>query len=155
MFGVLGTSTHLSGILVSVSASICLSVHNSHASCSPSLWGAPLLDWMHLDVCYASCCCSLLCSFHYVSSFYYHCYNYYYSSDCCVFWYIISSLSGYHPPSLVGLLATSDQHEVVLPPLLTPRHSGSSDGLALCCSSNLHLKCLFRLMPIMLWVLHR
>ena len=33
-------------------------------------------------------------------------------------------------PSLMGLLATPGQHDVVLPPLLTPRHSGSVVGLA-------------------------
>ena len=65
-----GTSVHLSGILVSVGKSICLSVHNSHVSCSPSLWIVYLLDWMLMDVCCASCCCSYLCNFHYVSSFY-------------------------------------------------------------------------------------
>ena len=35
-----GLSVHLSGISVSVSTSICLSVHNSHTSYSPSLWVA-------------------------------------------------------------------------------------------------------------------
>ena len=34
----------------------------SHTSCFPSLWVASLLDWMSMDVCYASCCCSFLCS---------------------------------------------------------------------------------------------
>ena len=53
---------HLSGISVSVSTSICLSAHNSHTSCSSSLWVASLLDWMPMDVCYASFHCSFLCS---------------------------------------------------------------------------------------------
>ena len=97
-----GTSVHLSGISVSVGTSICLSVHNSHASCSPSLWATSLLDWMLMEVYYASCCCSFLCSFHYVSSFYYHDCDYYSSSDCCVFWYTVSSLNSYHGPLLDG-----------------------------------------------------
>ena len=97
-----GTTVHLWGILVSVSTPICFSVHNSHASFSPSLWVASLLDWIPMDVCYVSCCCSFLCSFHYVSSFYYHGYDYYFSGDCCVFFYVISSLSGYHGPLLDG-----------------------------------------------------
>ena len=33
-------------------------------------------------------------------------------------------------PSLMGLPATSGQHDVALPPLLTPRHSRSVVGLA-------------------------
>ena len=40
----------------------CLSVHNSHTSCSQSLWITSLVDWMPMDVGYASCCCSFLCS---------------------------------------------------------------------------------------------
>ena len=79
-----GASVHLSGILMSVSTSICPSIHNSHTSCSPSLWVASLLDWMPMDVCYASCCCSFLCSYHYVSSFYSLSYDYYCSHDLCV-----------------------------------------------------------------------
>ena len=55
-----GTSTSVRHFCVSTS--ICLSVHNSHNSCSPSLWVASLLDWMPIDVWYASCCCSFLCS---------------------------------------------------------------------------------------------
>ena len=50
------TLVHLSDISVSVSTSICPSVHNSHTSCSPSLWVASLLDIMPMDVCYVSCC---------------------------------------------------------------------------------------------------
>ena len=42
---------------VSVGTSTCLSVHNSHTSCSPSLSVASLLDWMPMDVYCASCCC--------------------------------------------------------------------------------------------------
>ena len=86
-----------------------------------------------MDVYYASCCCSFLCSFHYVSSFYYHgCdYDYYFSSgDCCVLWYV-TSLNGLPwSPSLIGLPATSGQHDVIVLPPLTPRHSGNVVGLA-------------------------
>ena len=128
--GLLGASVYLSGISVSVSATICLSVHNSHTSCSPSLWVASLLDWVPMDVCYASCCCSFLCSFHYVLNFYHHSYNYFYSSsDCFVFWYIISSLNGYHGPLLDGASSNINQHDMVLLPLLTPRHPGGVVGL--------------------------
>ena len=56
-------SVHLSDISVSADASICLSVNNSHTSCSPSLWVASLLDWMPMDVCYASHCCSFFVVF--------------------------------------------------------------------------------------------
>ena len=51
-----GASVHLSDISVSVSTSICQSVHNGHTYCSPSLWVASLLDWMSMDVCFDSCC---------------------------------------------------------------------------------------------------
>ena len=107
----------------------CISVHNSHASCPPSLWVASLLDWIPIYVCFAPCCCSFLCSFHYVSSFYYHGYDYYSSSDCCVFWYVISSLNGYHGPLLDEASNNTGQHDVNLPPLLTPRHSEGVFGL--------------------------
>ena len=93
----LGASVHLSGISVSVSTSICLSVHNSHTSCSPSLWLPSLLDWIPMDIYYASFCCSFLCS---VSSYYYHGYDYYSFNDCCVLWYVISPLNSYHGPLL-------------------------------------------------------
>ena len=102
VLGPLGASVYLSGILLSVGTSICLSDHNSHASCFPSLWVTSLLDWMPMDVCYASCCCSFLCIFHYVPSFYYHGYDDYCSSDCCMFMYILSFLNKYHGPHLDG-----------------------------------------------------
>ena len=77
----LGTSALLSGILVSVSTSIVL-----------SLWVAA--SWTHyLDVCYASCYSFLVV--HYVSSLYYYSYDYYAPGDCTVLWYVISLIS-YH-----------------------------------------------------------
>ena len=115
---------------MSVGTSICPSVHNSHIICSPSLWVASLLDWMPMDVCYASCCCSFLCSFHYASSFYYHGYDYYSYGDCCVFCNIVYSPSSYYNPLLDGLPATSGQHDEVLPPHLISRHSGGVAGLS-------------------------
>ena len=118
-----GASVHLLGILVSVKTSICLSAHNSHTSSSPSLLATSLLDWMPMDVWYASCCCWFLCSFHYVSSFYYHSYDYYFSSDCCFFWCVISSLC-------MGLSATSGQNDVVLLSPLILKHSRGVTGLA-------------------------
>ena len=51
---------HLSGISVSVGTSSCLSVHNSQTRWSPSLWVTSSLDWMSMDVCYASYCCSFV-----------------------------------------------------------------------------------------------
>ena len=56
-----GASVQLSGISVSVGTSIAPQFI-SHTSCSSSLWVASLLDWMSIDVCYASSCCSFLCS---------------------------------------------------------------------------------------------
>ena len=126
-WGLLGASVHLSGISVSVGTSICLSAHNSHTSCFPSLWGASLLDWMLMDVCYASCCCSFLCS-------------------VCIMSQASTTMTATTPtpvtvvcsgtssflstvtmaPSLMGLPLTSGQHDVVL----TPRHSGGVVGLA-------------------------
>ena len=107
--GDLGASVHpiclgsFGGISTSIRHPfISPSVHNSHTSCSPSLWVASVLNWMPVDICYASCSSSFLCSFHYVSSFYYHGCDYYSSSDCCVFHYIISSLSGYNGSLLDG-----------------------------------------------------
>ena len=40
-----------------------LSLSNNHAHCFPSVWVASLLNWMLMDVCYASCCCTFLSSF--------------------------------------------------------------------------------------------
>ena len=52
-------------------------------------------------------------------------------------------------PSLMGSPATSGQHDVVLPPPLTLT-------LWKCCwPAATSMSCLFRLMPIMSWVLHR
>ena len=61
-WGLLGGINTSAKHFLSVSTSICLSVDNSHTSCSPSLWVSSLLDWMPMDVCYGSCCCSSLCS---------------------------------------------------------------------------------------------
>ena len=58
-------------------------------------------------------------------------------------------------PSLIVLPAPLGQCNVVLLPLLTLRCPRGVIGLPLCHSSNLHLWCHFRLMPIMPWVLHR
>ena len=58
-------------------------------------------------------------------------------------------------PSLMGLPTMLGQHDVVLPPPLTPRCSGGVLAMPLCHISKLHLCCLFRLVPIMPWVLHR
>ena len=149
-----GPSVHMSGISVAVSTSISLSVHKSHTSWSPSLLVAPLLDWMPVDICYASCCCSLLVF-----------------SLCpklllpqlwlLLHWLLCSPMhhlcSEQLPltPSLMGL----QQHWVNMMWFCHHHwHQGTLEVLLvmpLWCSSNLHLRCLFRLMPIMLPVLHR
>ena len=101
-WGLWGALVHLSGISVSVNTPICLSVHDSHTSCFPSLWVATLLDWIPMDVWYASFCCSFLCSVFIMSQ----------ASTTmamtttppviCVFQYLISPLNGYHGPILDG-----------------------------------------------------
>ena len=120
-WGLLVAAVHLSNISVSVGTSICLSAHNSYTSCSPSLWGS-LLDWMPMDVCYASLCCNFLCSVFIMPQA---------STTTAmtttppvtVVYSRRSSLltKVTMAPSLMGLPATSGQHDVVL---LTPRYSG-------------------------------
>ena len=84
-----------------------------------------------MDVCYASCFCSFLCSVFIVSQ----------ASTTMAMTptppvtVVCSSMSSLlsmitMPPSLMGLPVTSDQHDVVLLPPLTPRHSGVIVGLA-------------------------
>ena len=124
----LGATVHLSGISVSVGTSTCLSVHNSHNSSSQSLWATSLLDWMPMDVCCASCCCSFLCSVFIMSQV---------STTtstiittplanvvCSGMSSLLSTVT--MAPSLMGLPTTLGQYDVVLPPLLTPRHSGDN-----------------------------
>ena len=107
----------------------CLLVHQSHASCSPSLWVASLLDWMLMDVCYVSCCCTFLCSF--IMSQASTTMAMTTTPPMTVASSVISSYSSVTMvPFLMGLPATSCQHDVVLPPLLTPRHSGGVIGFA-------------------------
>ena len=127
-----GASVHLSDISVSTDASICLSVNNSHTSCSPSLWVASLLDWMPMDVCYASCCCSFLCSV-FIMSQAFTTMAMTTTPPVTVVCSGTSSLLSVviMAPSLMGLSAASGEHDVVLPPPLTPRHSGGDVGLAI------------------------
>ena len=107
----------------------CLSVHNSHVSCSPSLPVASLLDLMLMVVCYASCCCTFLCSFIMSQA----------SPTTAMtttplVTVVSSGMSSLSlvtiGPSLMGFPATLGQHDVVLPLPLTPRHSGGVVGLA-------------------------
>ena len=56
--------------------------------------------------------------------------------------------------SLTGLPATSGQHDVVLLPPLTPRHSGSVVGLATVLEQQPPSQMPLQAMPIMPWVLH-
>ena len=119
-----GVSVHLSGILVPVITSICLSVHITHASCSPSLWVASLLDWVLIDVCYVSCCCSL-CLKLLLQWLWLLLLQLLVSSGMSSLLSVVTMA-----PSLMGLPATSHQHDVVLPLPLIPRHSGSIVGLA-------------------------
>ena len=152
-----GTSVHLLGISVSVSTSIYLSVHNNQTSCSPLLWAAS----------YCSGCLWMYAMLHAVDLFF----------SCSVFimsqastttaatttspmTVVCSSMSSLlstvtMAPYMMGLPVTSGQHDVVLPLPLTPRNSGVLLALPLCHSSNLCLRCLFRLMPIMQWILYR
>ena len=101
---------------------------------------------------YDSSCCTFLVV-HYVSSLYYHGYDCYYSGDCGVFWYVISFISYYGSlfdgaSCNIGLTWFCHHcwHQGALEVLL---------ALPLCHSSDLHIWCLFRLMQIMPWVLHR
>ena len=62
VLGFWGASLHLSGISVSVSTSICPSVHNSY-QLLPIIVGYFFTGLNAHGHCYASCCCSFLCSF--------------------------------------------------------------------------------------------
>ena len=74
VMGTYGGSVHLyvlgslGGHQYICQAFLCLSVHpfasqfTSNTSCSPLLLVASLLDWVPMDVCYASCYCSFLCN---------------------------------------------------------------------------------------------
>ena len=115
IFGALGASAHLSGILLSVSLSIV----------SKSV----LLDWILLNVCYASCCCTFLCSIimSQVST-----------TTAMTTTYLVTVVSSgmlslsliTMAPSMMGLPATLGQRDVVLPPLLTPTFPGGVIGMA-------------------------
>ena len=147
-----GASVHLSDVSVSLSISIA----------SQLLWSNQLLSIIvgcfltELDVCYASCCFSFLCSVFIMSQA---------SSTTAMTTTspvtvgcsdMSSPLSmATMAPSVMVVPATSGLHDVVLLQLQTSRHSGSVVGLPLCHSSNLCLRCLFRLMAIMPWVLCR
>ena len=78
-----------------------------------------------MDVCYASCYCSFLCSVFIISQAS--------ATTAMITTPLVSVVcSGTSSilsmvnmaPFLIGLTVTSGQHDVVLPPLLTPRHSG-------------------------------
>ena len=125
-----GGHQYICQTFVSVSTSICLSVHNSHTSHFPSLWVASLLDWMPMDVCYVSCCCSFLVVFimSQASSTTAMTTTPLVTVVCSGTLCLLSMVT--MVPSLIGIPATSGQHDVVLPPLLTSRHSGGFVGLA-------------------------
>ena len=128
-----GVSVHLLGISESISTSICPSVYNSHTSFSPSLWVVSLMDWMPMDVYYASCCwlVPLFVVFLFMSE----------ASTtmaltttalvsvvCSTTSSILSTIT--MALSLMGLPTTSGKHDVVRPPSLTPRNSIGVVGLA-------------------------
>ena len=101
-----GTSTlvHGSDISGSVIASICLSVHNSHTSCSPSLWVASALDWMptmyamlHAVDLFFSCSVFIISQASTTTAM-----TSYSSCHCCMLQYIISPLTCYHGALLDG-----------------------------------------------------
>ena len=108
----------------------CLSVHNSHTSCSSSLWVASLLEWMPMYVCYASYCRTFLCSVFIMSQ----ASTTMATTTTPLVTAVCSSTSSLlsmvtMAPSLMGLSVTSGHYDVVLPPPLTPRHSGDVVGL--------------------------
>ena len=80
-------------------------------------------------VCYASCCCTFLCSF--IMSKASTTMAMTTTPPVIVVFSGMSSLSSITMvTSLKGLPATLGQHDVVLLPLLTPRHSGGVVGIA-------------------------
>ena len=84
-----------------------------------------------LDVCYASCCCSFLCSLFITSQ----ASTTTAMTTTSLFTVVYSGMSSLlsmvtMAPSLMGLPATSGQHDVVPPPLLTLRNSGGDVGPA-------------------------
>ena len=129
-------------------------IHNSDTSCSPFfgflLYGTGCL-WMY-DMLFAFV--PIFVVSEYVSSFYYHGYNYYSFCDCCVLWYIkCSSEQLPWPPPWWGF----QQYQVSMMWFCCHHcHQGTFEvvALPLCHSSILHLRFLFRLMPIIPWVLH-
>ena len=111
-------------------------------------WGIPPLvggSWGHISTCDAHMLILVHFVVHYVSHFYYG-YNYYSSSYGGFFWPVISLISdsGFFPDRVSSKLGSA--------------WSGSTTTLhakRLQRCYWLHLQCLFWLMPIMLWVLHR
>ena len=104
----------------------CLSIPNSHSSCSPSLWVASLLDWIFMDISYAVVLFFVVFIMSQASTM---------AMVTTPLMTVVSSGTSSlsvvtMAPSLMELPATSGQHDVVLPPPLTPRHSGSVFGLA-------------------------
>ena len=84
-----------------------------------------------MDVCYTSCCCSFLCSSFVISQASTTMLKTTTPPVTDVFSGTSSLLSIVTMvPSLIGLPATSGKHGVVLPPPLTPMHSGGVVGLA-------------------------
>ena len=123
-FGVFGEHQYICQHFGVCQYIICLSVHISHASCSPSLWVASYWTgclWMsallHAVVCFfvvflmsqASTTIATTTT-HPVTVV---------SSDTSSLLATVTMA-----PSLMELPATSGQHDVVLLPPLTPRHSG-------------------------------
>ena len=124
-----GVSVHMSGISVSVSTSICLSVNKSHVSCTPSLWLLPYwTGWLWMSAI-------LLAVPFFVAFIMSQASTTLATNTTPPVTVVSSGMSSLFSivtmvPSLMGLPATSGQHEVVLPPPLTPRHSGGAVGLA-------------------------
>ena len=130
VLGVLGASVHLSGISVPRYIHLLLSLEQSN-QLFPIIVGCFLLVRTSMDVCYALCCCS----------FHSHALIMSQASTTMAMTTTslvteVCSLPSSLPSmatmtlSLMGLPATSGQHDVVLPPLLTPRHSVGVLGLA-------------------------
>ena len=130
-WGFWDASVHLSDISVSVSTSVChqfimvIPVAQHHCG-SLLYWTGGLQMYAQLHAVDFS----FLCSVFIISQA---------SAVCSGTSSLLTPVT--MAPFSIGLPATSGQHDVGLPPLLTLR--------------NLSLKCLFRPMPIMPWVLYR
>ena len=141
-------------------ASVCFGDINMLCGHFPFCWGLGGVPPISLGVLGASALEMFICSFlyifvvHYVSHFYYGS-NYYSSSYSGIFWPVISLISdsGSFPDRVSSKLGSAWSGSTTT--LDAERALEVFLAQFLCHSSRLHLWCLFWLMPIMLWILHR